>query len=127
MIAMKPFKGGNDLLWALNKAANTNKHELVVPIAIATSISDEVLKFTAVTNLGWPPVWDSTKNEMELATVPKGHAPDMKFKLATFIAFGQVHGIAHKPITDVLHKMVSVVDGILLAIEAEGRRIGLFA
>ena len=36
MVAYKPYKGGNDLLWALNKLENSQKHEVVIPFAMYT-------------------------------------------------------------------------------------------
>jgi hypothetical protein len=30
----KPYKGGNDLLWALNGICNVNKHRMLVPVVI---------------------------------------------------------------------------------------------
>ncbi len=32
--SFKPYKGGNDLLWALNRICNTKKHKLIVPISM---------------------------------------------------------------------------------------------
>jgi hypothetical protein len=32
--SLKPYKGGNDLLWALNCMAVTDKHKLLIPIAV---------------------------------------------------------------------------------------------
>jgi hypothetical protein len=32
--SFRPYKGGNNLLWALNELANTPKHETIVPVGI---------------------------------------------------------------------------------------------
>jgi hypothetical protein len=40
-----------------------------------------------------------------------------------FVAFNEIAGIDGKPVDTVLSKMVSIVDGVLLGLEAETRRL----
>lgn len=50
----KPYAGGDDYLWGLNKLANTTKHGVIVPIA---SVFGQMTTDTK---------WSFTKNEVEL-------------------------------------------------------------
>lgn len=34
----KPYKGGNDLLWALNRLTNTNKHGILRPVMLSNAL-----------------------------------------------------------------------------------------
>lgn len=126
MIAFKPYKGGNDLLWALNKLANANKHEILVPVgAFVGKATVEAARWSG--RLRMPPVWDSAKNEMEIGTIKRGSDSYGYFQIAFYVALGEVAVVAGKPAVDVLSDMVSVVEHILMALEAETRRAGLFA
>lgn len=64
--AFKPYKGGDNRLWALNELCNTNKHASIRPVAIASG-GIEYRNITANDRASViPPVWDRAKNEMEL-------------------------------------------------------------
>lgn len=127
MLALKPYAGGNVLLWALNKACNTHKHEIVTPTAHAVGSMALTGPLTGqIHEARWPPVWNGAKNEMELARVPQGSAFEINFEVRTFIAFGEVKGVSGQEVTTVLNAMVREVESALMAIEGEARRLGLF-
>jgi hypothetical protein len=65
------------------------------------------------------------KNEIIFAIT--GPSADLEYHvdLAFFIAFGPVEGVAGQPVLDVLDAMASEVERIVLAIEAEMRRLRL--
>jgi hypothetical protein len=69
MESLKPYLGGNDALWALNKFCNSNKHKIVSPAVITTAeFTAEFIKTKGFVSMR-PPIWDSEKNEMELFRV----------------------------------------------------------
>jgi hypothetical protein len=129
MEAFKPYRGGDDLLWALNKLCNANKHRIVSPVAIATG---DTLKVNKLSVQGAPmiprvPIWDRKKNEMEMFRFPatlKNFECNVDFTHA--IAFNSVEAIRNQPALTVLHAVSSKVESVLMAVEAEARRIGLF-
>lgn len=126
MVALQPYEGGNDLLWAVNKASNTHKHEIVVPIAMlagATTFHDLRVIGPVVIK---PPVWDNVKDEVELLRVAQSGTADYHFEVTFAIAFGKVPAIEGKEVVTCLHAMLSEVERSLMAIEGEARRIGLF-
>jgi hypothetical protein len=127
MAACRPYRGGNDLLWALNELANSHKHEIVTPVAIA---ADQMLvdhaEFSGRAEIGFPR-WDRVKQEIVIATVNTAHVKKLDVKVRTFIAIAKVDVVAGKPAVGILNELTRMVDGILGGVEAESRRIGLFS
>lgn len=126
-----PYKGGNDTLWALNELCNTSKHLKLAP----TQISSHLLTWSRHVDpgiemgVGEPsePSWDSEKNEVTFDRVPAGITIYLQHDNA--IAFGiSVEGIkVVQRITAItlLDDMASIVESVILATEAECRRVGL--
>jgi hypothetical protein len=71
------------------------------------------------------PVWDHTKNEMIFGRVDPGGELHYDIKFTFYIAFGNVPTFQGHEVLAVLHHLASVVERILMATEAECRRIGL--
>jgi len=79
---------------------------------------------------GWfsmpsPHIWDRTKNEMEIVTL----GPDTKFQyhfdFRLFVAFGQIKLVEGEPIVPFLDNIFGKIERILMAMEAESRRLGI--
>lgn len=125
MISFKPYKGGDNLLWSLNELCNSHKHEIIVPVASHTG----GIQLTGTAALGlrirYPMVWDRAKNEMEILYAPWGAEFNFDFKFEQFITATDIEFMDGLPIDGVLNTLISKVDGILMAIEAESRRIGI--
>lgn len=123
--SFKAYKGGNDLLWALNEVCNTNKHAIICPVALTTSN----VTFSSGVFYGGikvrAPIWDRTKNEMELFRQPKGGTSNTNIEVTTFIAMRDVEFVDGQPADAVLKEFVRIVEGIVMAIEFETIRIGL--
>jgi hypothetical protein len=122
----KGYKGGNNLLWALNELSNTDKHGgFICPVALANSSftlkrgTFNGLRSFSVT------VWNRTKNEMELFRLQKGGTAKVDFKFTKYISIRDVEFVDGKPADAVLNEFVRIVERIIMAIEAESRRIGL--
>jgi hypothetical protein len=126
MASFKPYKGGNNLLWALNNLANTKKHEIIVPAAVYVDSGDFVLPGdVAIAFATWPPRWDRVKNEMILFRVPHGHKQKYNFKYAMTVLLQNIEGIAEQPAVSVFSAMAAEAERIVLAVEAEARRLGI--
>jgi hypothetical protein len=124
----KPCLGGNDTLWALNKLCNTKKHCALVPFSIGWA-SVEFFGPSGESQgksgslLGWSPRWDPDKYELSFPR-PNTTA-NHKTNVALNVAFFGPHVLFSKPAVAFLREMMSVVDGIFSATEAECRRLGL--
>jgi hypothetical protein len=122
----KPYKGGNDLLWAFNKLSGANKHDVIRPIgAVTRNIAVSIAKVSRGPSFGfnWP-VWDRAKNEMVLGSIPVGYKVDFQF--AFNIAICNIEFLDGKQAISVLNDCAGIVESIVMAIEAEAKRIGLF-
>src|ERR1700733_1094935 len=127
ILGFKPYKGGNDLLWSLNQLCNSQKHEIVMPSAIAVGgMHIENMVMQNAISMQFPPKWDSSKNEMVIAHLKHGSQYQNNFQIQTFIAIGDVDVIRNQPAVGVLNELVRITESIVTAIEAESLRIGLF-
>jgi hypothetical protein len=121
----KPYKGGNDPLWALNELCNIPKHKMIVPVQLSggtITVSDGV--FGGPTKVTWE--WDSEKNEIVYMRTAVGAKGAYNLDFAIGIAFNNVIQIIdRKPPVAVLNAMAGEVESVLMATEAECRRIGL--
>lgn len=73
-----------------------------------------------------PPRWDSDKNEQVLAKVPVGNKFKIDYETIPFIAFDKIEFIAGQEVVTTLYEFVDIVEGIVMAIKAESKRIGLW-
>jgi hypothetical protein len=127
--ALKPYKGGNDVLWSLNKVANATKHKLLVPVAV-TSGGMFIHHMANRTSGGMAirfPRWDSEKNELIFAkTLPgEGDKIDHNIQFSFGIAFGKVEGVGGHDALGTLRQFVSEVESVVAATQAEAQRLGL--
>jgi hypothetical protein len=119
----KPYKGGNDPLWALNKLSNTNKHRLLAPFCVVSG-GFNIQSGSGPVTILHPPHWDGVKNEITFAHSPVGHEFNYNIQLAVAVAFAEVETVRDKPAVSVLNDIARIVESILMATEAECRRLG---
>jgi hypothetical protein len=122
----QPYQGGNDVLWALNEVANTDKHKIAIPIGRAAMRYGVNVSGTGFFRMPEPHVWDRAKNEMILIELGPQATYNCDFQFRFFIAFHDIDIIDGHPVVGLLVKMGSIVERILVAIEAEARRLGIF-
>ena len=124
MMSFKPYKGGNDLLWALNNLSNTPKHEVIVDVRVTPGISFvrgkiypgiEPVRFLA---------WDSAKNEMEISRSPLESTDEVDFGGSLLIAIDNVRGVAGQEVYGTLFQMLGIVQGCVRVIEDRARHFG---
>jgi len=122
-----PYKGGNNVLWALNELVNTNKHKLLIPVAMTSTriqIPDAMNANAFASNVG---TYDASKNEMTLLKVAVG-GQHLKYnmEITPTIAIDHTEDIirGQHPIT-LLDAMANEIERVGMATEAECRRLGL--
>jgi hypothetical protein len=121
---LKPYKGGNELLWALNEICVGDKHRMLTPMGTAALRHHVRVKATGFFRMPVTHIWDRVKQEMELLTVGPDTTGEHDFKFTLFVAFNGIPVIDGQPVDAVLNELVRVVDGIVLGMEAESRRLG---
>jgi hypothetical protein len=129
--AFKPYKGGNDALWAMNELCNTPKHKMLYPIGMAggtTTFTPGTLILTGGTFELFAPRWDREKNEVIFARFsPENRAQiQSDFNVTFTVALDDVDEIirGQHPV-GVLRAMAGEVERVLMGTEAECRRIQL--
>lgn len=122
----KPYKGGNVPLWTLNQIRNRDNHAILIPVVVATGDIASKLKSTGSSLVSMPleHVWDRAKQEIEIATFRTNAEPDYEIEFTILVAFDQIEGIEGQPPVPFLYLLTNMVEHILLAIEAESRRLG---
>jgi len=125
----QPYRGGDDLLWALNELCNGNKHKFVTPMqAIMWRGRASVKGFGRPFDMPDPHKWDSASNEMVVVRLGPIVAPnatwDYEFDFLPFIAIHEIPVVSGHPVLGVLDELCLKVESVLAAIEAESRRLG---
>jgi hypothetical protein len=127
--AFQPYKGGDNLLWALNKLCNAQKHRLIEPAGVIVG-GMHIRNMTIATTGPGPfellsPKWDREKNEIVFAKSNSEAKFKYDFELSLSISFGEVEVVGGQPVLAVIRAFTSKVESIVNATEAEARRIGL--
>jgi hypothetical protein len=126
--SFQPYQGGNELIWALNRVRRQGTHRLIVPVGTVNGAvvgnfqQSSPLPLTVYTT----PKWDSEKDEVIYAVTGPHSNLQYKFEIAFYIAFGQVEGaLASEAVIETLEDMAAEVERLVLAIEAESRRLSI--
>jgi hypothetical protein len=126
LASFKPYEGGNDPLWALNELVRVSKHKDLTAVAFSLS-AVEVNHIEGIYGFQIPPLFIEANNEFILGFSDPKTTPTYKARLKFEIGFKDVPSVARQPCVAILHRMAGIVDGIVTALEAESRRIGLFS
>jgi hypothetical protein len=124
--SFKPYKGGNEPIWALNRLCNHSKHRILS----ASIFCDHFLAVgPGFISGGYIPMtaWDHEKNEMIFGVVGPGGDFKYDFEFSVYVAFGEVSELVGVPAFPMLDAAICEVERILLATESETRRIGLIS
>jgi len=123
----RPYSGGDDLLYSLNRIAGPNKHQLVVRLNLDLThlvANDFVREVRGPAAFGFIE-WDSAKQEIEIARIgPGGHVICAdRTKLPLSMTLGHRQDAGGKPATTFLNALANKVESILRVIETETARL----
>jgi len=125
---LKPYQGGNDLLWIMNDMCNLSKHALVTFLAGATVSG--TIKGTGQ----WGPIQfieplllDPVKNEIPYMRVLRGTNPQHEIDFAIFPTIQYREFTSEEPAIYVFGTMINESIRIVRDIESKCRRIGLIS
>lgn len=113
----KPYKGGNDLLYALNKIDNSRKHAIISPFAFFNPMTN--LSGQGFGRFRFPknPTWNRETGEMELFRVTPGSHFSFRFDFRSYVVMTGVDVIDGRPSSATLTEFVDIVEGIITSIE----------
>ena len=123
----QPYKGGDDLLWAMNRVRVANQHKILTGTALANQSFNMLIGEMTMGAGGFigPGRWNNAKQEIVYAISKSGTKFDYKGQFSFFITFWEVEILAGQEVLTVLHALIGKVEGIVGATEAECRRVGL--
>jgi len=126
---LKPYRGGDDQLYALNTIANADKHTMLQPIAISTGSFNMGLDKVSGGVMGIGDfAWDAARNEIVLLRITKDAVVDFSHMgLHVYLVFSEATLEAADPVGRILDVLAHRVETILAAVEVESRRIGLIS
>jgi hypothetical protein len=120
----KPYKGGNDALWALNYLAGIQKHALLVPVwfggtTVRIQVGGIVPPF-AITRMD-----TASKNEIVIFRSTEFPKPHPNIEITYNIIIDHPEKIIQgQPPVPLLNAIRSEVERVLVTTEAECRRLG---
>ncbi len=122
--ALQPYKGGNNLLWALNRECVRNKHNILCWLGNFMGgwhvYHPEITSQMIISN----PRWDDRNNEIVIEIIGDKTRSEYNIKLCFSEAFYGADTMAGKPAITVLRQLTSMVESILMGFEAETKRLG---
>lgn len=122
---LKPYKGGNDLLWMLDVLSNEDKHHVLIPVAHALAgLHTEIF--------GGPTVmrFDVMKGRPAAIMEDGAEIASVHFQWLTnvhvqphftfAVAFGEIDGVECQPIVPTLHQIAGMVDCVVESFAGPG-------
>lgn len=125
MIAARPHKKGDALLWGLNRLRNANQHRLVEPVGIVAGLRNLNIERASGSAQIQLPQWDAEKREMVLAKIGPGSKLIYEVNVTFAIAFGNVEVFSGQPAVPILKRLSARVSRIVQDISEEAFRLGI--
>lgn len=130
----RSYKGGDDILWAVNEIANAKKHLALRPLVItapsafftARSVGPGGLE-EIVSPGGFGIGWDGNKREITLWSGPESTLVDLEANVTFTVAVDGMDVISNCQTTLFLTAAYQKIARIVADAEAECRRIGFLA
>jgi hypothetical protein len=135
-VSFKPYKGGNNALWAMNELCNGPKHKLLRPLnlaggqAIITPTGNHSFKLSPNGEFErfefFPPRWDRTKHELVFGCMPSRFHFKGDFNVTFTVALDDVDEVirGQHPVA-ALGTMTREVEEVLNLSETMCKAIGL--
>jgi len=131
--ALKPYKGGNDLLWVLYRLNNIEKHRLLLTVgsqAAGVNVAQDMARragslfppeaiaalesmnlFLIQADTGFP-----LKEGFELFTAAVDEKPNPKQQFRFDVALSEPGIIEGKPVVETIHQLTGLVESIVTAL-----------
>lgn len=122
MMALRPYSGGNEDLWRLNRLANVGKHERFVRAVLRTSQIEYAFEVGGLVK----DIDDNLEGDLRVAWVRREAPLHYKISLDTTVRFDAIDGIAFKkPAIEMLQDFSRAVESAISTVTNEARAMGL--
>ncbi|AIL99453.1 hypothetical protein DU99_08570 [Sinorhizobium meliloti] len=125
IIATRPHKKGDVLLWGLNRLRNVNQHRLLEPIGIVAGLLNLNIERASGSAQIQLPQWDAEKREIVLAKIGQGSKLIYRVDVSFDLAFGNVELFSGQPAVPILRRLSARVSRIVQDISQEAFRLGI--
>lgn len=120
IMGLRPYRGGNELLYAFMRRSNPAKHENI--LTLETRPAGLGISSNGVFNrLGF--VWNEAKTELECLRTPLGHPFQGNMQIPFYITFSAAPPLGSKEFIPASNEIAEMVDGIIAGVEAETARL----
>jgi hypothetical protein len=129
--AFEPYKtgndypGGNDHFWALNELCRANKHRSL--IALRANVKQMNVNLATVfskhSSGAMRPYWIPSKNELIAGSADRPEKLEYDLGLTFYVAIGDIEAIQGLQALDAIDLLSNKVHAVLMALEAETRRL----
>lgn len=121
-----PYKTGNPPIWGVNQLANGTKHRILVPIGfeIGDTFARTFHSPGGTIRFGMPFEWNSDRDELEIGSFAPDNKVTYDFQFGYTVELREIKGVRFGQAPTALRTMTREVERIVLATEAECRRLG---
>lgn len=129
-IAAKPYRSGNHALWSLDQISNAKKHARLLPIGLGQCgfIGGNIKVVNRSGRLTLSNRWDAQKFEVLLIRAALDAEVQFDTNFTFALAFDQsIEAVKGKGPVAALNTMADEVERVLVATEAECRKMGLIS
>jgi hypothetical protein len=125
--SFKPYKGGDDALWALNEIANTKKHRYLVPVGnyVGGATFNDISVASCQDLSIMFPYWDGAKNELVYMRGRGLTDFNYEVKVSFDIAVSQIDVLRGQPVIGLLNHLAGRAATIVSQVEAKCVEVGL--
>ncbi len=117
-----PEKGGNADIWALNKLRNVVNHRKLVRLGV--QIGDMTISRGVFSDgIRLDRKWNATRDEFIYARTPSAAQSRHYLSVTAFLEIGETPFLGGKPATATFYNLAQMIEGIVVGIERETRRI----
>ena len=112
---LKPYDGGNDLLFALHRLDVMRKHERLIAVHLVPT-SAHIAPESSLRDVHFPTPWPGFKDGAVIAWTPID-APDSDVDIAADIAFNEACFLTNKPVMTTLRQFAGLAESIIQLFE----------
>ena len=116
---LKPYRGGNEVLWLVHYLDLGDKHRRLTPIGMTGSTGAHIELMTSGGISFATPKWDSLETGMRVASIQNDTQWNGKISAETTVAFGEIQSIAHTPVEPLVQQLVHECESVLAGIESK--------
>ena len=116
LLELKPYKGGNDVLYTLHELDIMDKHRMLVIVDVISNqfhgqfSCDHPIKISTE-------LLGSLHQGIHIFTIPANATFEQNIQLSYALSFGEIHSIKHQPMIDVLQQQLETTRDIIKEIE----------